>query len=86
MLSGSVAAMSGRISVGCKSPLTGGIKEANSGGQPSQMLGRLGYAAIVLEGKPKKTHSIKSSSTKTGWILRKTTVYACSATMTWSTR
>ena len=53
MLSGSVAAMSGRISVGCKSPLTGGIKEANSGGQPSQMLGRLGYAAIVLEGKPK---------------------------------
>jgi aldehyde:ferredoxin oxidoreductase len=45
--------MSGRISVGCKSPLTGGIKEANSGGQPSQMLGRLGYAAIVLEGKPK---------------------------------
>ena len=52
LLSGSVAAMSGRISVGCKSPLTGGIKEANSGGQPAQVLGRLGYAAIVLEGKP----------------------------------
>ncbi len=52
LLSGSAAAMSGRISVGCKSPLTGGIKEANAGGQPSQMLGRLGYAAIVLEGKP----------------------------------
>jgi len=53
LLSGSAAAMSGRVSVGCKSPLTGGIKEANAGGQPSQMLGRLGYAAIVLEGKPK---------------------------------
>jgi len=53
LLSGSAAAMSGRISVGCKSPLTGGIKEANAGGQPSQMLARLGYAAIVLEGKPK---------------------------------
>ncbi|MBW2433032.1 MAG: aldehyde ferredoxin oxidoreductase [Deltaproteobacteria bacterium] len=53
LLSGSTAAMSGRLSVGCKSPLTGGIKEANAGGQPSQMLGRLGYAAIVLEGKPK---------------------------------
>jgi aldehyde:ferredoxin oxidoreductase len=53
LLSGSTAAMSGRISVGCKSPLTRGIKEANSGGQPSQMLGRLGYAAVVLEGKPK---------------------------------
>ncbi len=52
MLSGSAAVMSGRISVGCKSPLTGGIKEANSGGQPSQMLAKLGYAAIVLEGKP----------------------------------
>ncbi|MBI4763283.1 MAG: aldehyde ferredoxin oxidoreductase [Deltaproteobacteria bacterium] len=53
LLSGTVAAMSGRISVGCKSPLTGGIKEANAGGQPSQVLARLGYAAIVLEGKPR---------------------------------
>jgi aldehyde:ferredoxin oxidoreductase len=52
LLSGSAAAMSGRISVGCKSPLTGGIKEANSGGQPAQVLARLGYAAIVLEGRP----------------------------------
>jgi len=52
MLSGSTAAMSGRISVGCKSPLTGGIKEANSGGQPSQMLARLGCAAIIIEGRP----------------------------------
>ena len=53
LLSGTGAAMSSRLSVGCKSPLTGGIKEANSGGQPPQVLGRLGYAAIVLEGKPK---------------------------------
>lgn len=52
LLSGTAAAMSGRLSVGCKSPLTGGIKEANAGGQPSQVLARLGYAAIVLEGKP----------------------------------
>jgi aldehyde:ferredoxin oxidoreductase len=50
MLSGSAAAISGRISVGCKSPLTGGIKEANSGGQGAQVMGRLGYAAIILEG------------------------------------
>lgn len=53
LLSGTVAAMSGRLSVGCKSPLTGGIKEANAGGQASQTIARLGYAAIVLEGKPK---------------------------------
>lgn len=52
LLSGTTAAMSGRISVGCKSPLTGGIKESNAGGQASQVLARLGYAAIVLEGKP----------------------------------
>ena len=52
LLSGSGAAMSGRISVGGKSPLTGGIKESNSGGQPSQILAMLGYGAIVLEGKP----------------------------------
>jgi hypothetical protein len=50
LLSGSAAAISGRLSVGCKSPLTGGIKEANSGGQAAQVMGRLGYAAIILEG------------------------------------
>ena len=53
LLSGTIAAMSGRISVGCKSPLTGTIKESNAGGQPSQVLARLGYAAVILEGKPK---------------------------------
>ncbi len=50
LLSGTAAANSGRLSVGCKSPLTGGIKEANAGGQAAQLLGRLGFAAIVLEG------------------------------------
>ena len=53
LLSGTAAAMSGRLSVGCKSPLTGGIKEANSGGQPAQVLARLGFAAIILEGASK---------------------------------
>lgn len=53
LLGGTASAMSGRVSVGCKSPLTGGIKEANAGGQAGQVLGRLGIAAIVLEGKPK---------------------------------
>ncbi len=66
LLSGSVAAMSGRISVGCKSPLTGGIKEANAGGQASQTLARLGYAAIVLEGKPKDDNLYKIYINKDG--------------------
>ncbi|SMC87344.1 aldehyde:ferredoxin oxidoreductase [Desulfocicer vacuolatum DSM 3385] len=52
ILSGSPAANSGRLSVGAKSPLTGGIKESNSGGFVSQKLARLGIAAVVLEGKP----------------------------------
>lgn len=52
LLTGSAAAISGRISVGCKSPLTGGIKESNAGGQAGQVLARAGYAAIVLEGAP----------------------------------
>ncbi len=52
LLGGSTAVMSGRLSIGFKSPLTGGIKESNAGGQPSQVLARLGFAAIVVEGKP----------------------------------
>ena len=52
LLSGTAASISGRLSVGCKSPLTGGIKESNSGGQAAQVLAKLGYAAIILEGKP----------------------------------
>ncbi|MFO8032756.1 MAG: aldehyde ferredoxin oxidoreductase C-terminal domain-containing protein [Desulfohalobiaceae bacterium] len=51
LLSGTAATNSGRLSVGCKSPLTGTIKEANSGGQGAQVLAKLGYAAIVLEGQ-----------------------------------
>ena len=66
LLSGSTAALSGRISVGCKSPLTGGIKEANAGGQAAQMLGRLGYAAIVLEGQPKEKNIYKIFVNKDG--------------------
>jgi aldehyde:ferredoxin oxidoreductase len=66
LLSGSMSAMSGRISVGAKSPLTGGIKESNSGGQPSQVLARLGYAAIVLEGKPKSDDLYKIFINKDG--------------------
>ncbi|OGT30164.1 MAG: aldehyde ferredoxin oxidoreductase [Gammaproteobacteria bacterium RBG_16_51_14] len=52
LLGGTSASMSGRISVGYKSPLTGGIKEANAGGQAAQVIARLGYAAIVFEGQP----------------------------------
>ena len=52
LLTGTSAANSGRISVGGKSPLTGGIKESNAGGLVSQKLARLGIMAVVVEGKP----------------------------------
>jgi len=53
-VSGTPAApSSGRTSFGGKSPLTGGIKEANSGGISSQKIAKLGIAAIILEGQPK---------------------------------
>ena len=66
LLSGSAAAMSGRLSVGCKSPLTGGIKESNSGGQAAQVLARLGYAAIILEGQPAEDSLYKLFINKDG--------------------
>lgn len=53
LLAGTTCPNSSRLSVGCKSPLTGGIKESNCGGQAAGKLGRLGIAAIVVEGDPK---------------------------------
>ncbi|MBG0790095.1 MAG: aldehyde ferredoxin oxidoreductase [Desulfovibrionaceae bacterium] len=54
LLGGSTAANSGRISVGTKSPLTGGIKESNSGGLFAHKLPKMDLIAIVLEDKPAK--------------------------------
>jgi aldehyde:ferredoxin oxidoreductase len=52
LLAGTKAPSFGRISVGAKSPLTNGIKEANAGGTAAQKLDRLGIRAIIVEGKP----------------------------------
>ena len=54
MLSGTGAANSGRLSIGFKSPLTGGIKRSNVGGTAAHQLGLLGLSAIVVEGLPPK--------------------------------
>ena len=51
IVTGTTAPTSGRISVGGKSPLTGGIKEANAGTNFAQKLARLRIAAIIVEGK-----------------------------------
>jgi len=51
IVTGTAAPTSGRISVGGKSPLTGGIKEANAGTNFAQMLARMRIGAIIVEGK-----------------------------------
>lgn len=53
LLSGTNAPSCGRISIGGKSPLTKGVKEANAGGTSSQKLDRLGIRGIIVEGHPK---------------------------------
>ncbi len=52
LLCGTAVTTSGRLSVGGKSPLTGGIKEANVGGTAGHKLARLGYRHLILEGQP----------------------------------
>ena len=52
LLSGTVAANSGRLSIGSKSPLTGTIKESNAGGTSAQLLAKAGCKAIIIEGQP----------------------------------
>jgi aldehyde:ferredoxin oxidoreductase len=54
IVTGTSAPSSGRISVGGKSPLTGGIKEANAGTPLAQKLARLGVKAVIVEGQPKE--------------------------------
>ncbi len=52
-LAGTMAPQLGRVSVGAKSPLTLGIKEANSGGPGAQHLDRLGLRAVIVEDQAK---------------------------------
>jgi len=51
LFAGTPVPNSGRLSVGAKSPLTYGIKEANGGGTVAFKLGRLGIKAIIIEGQ-----------------------------------
>ncbi|MBW2285550.1 MAG: aldehyde ferredoxin oxidoreductase, partial [Deltaproteobacteria bacterium] len=66
LLAGSIAPNSGRISVGAKSPLTGGTKEANVGGTAGHKLGRLGIKAVILEGAAEKGACYVIKVTKDG--------------------
>jgi len=58
LLGGAAVATAGRLSVGAKSPLTRGAKEANAGGTAGDALGKLAIKAVVVEnqGQPKRFH------------------------------
>jgi aldehyde:ferredoxin oxidoreductase len=54
IVTGTPAPTSARVSVGAKSPLTGGIKESNAGSPWAADLADLRVKALVLEGQPEE--------------------------------
>ena len=54
IVTGTAAPTSARLSVGAKSPLTGGIKESNVGSPWAQHLAFMQIKALVVEGQPKE--------------------------------
>src|SRR5512143_2496046 len=52
LLVGHMLSSADRISVGGKSPLTGGIKEANAGGRTGLHMTHMGIKALIVEGQP----------------------------------
>lgn len=61
----------GRLSIGCKSPLTGGVKESNVGGSAGQKMAAIGVRAIILEGKPIRNEAYILKFNKDGAELQK---------------
>lgn len=66
LLSGTVFINSSRISIGAKSPLTGGIKESNAGGTIGTALGKTGIKSVIIEGQPKEGEQYLLKITKDG--------------------
>ncbi|MBM3125132.1 MAG: aldehyde ferredoxin oxidoreductase [Chloroflexi bacterium] len=56
LLVGYMLSSTDRISVGGKSPLTGGIKEANAGGRTGYHMAFMGIHALILEDQPGEDH------------------------------
>lgn len=52
LLVGHALSSADRISIGGKSPLTGGIKEANAGGRTGFHMASMGIQALIIEGVP----------------------------------
>jgi aldehyde:ferredoxin oxidoreductase len=71
ILAGTPAPNNSRLSVGTKSPLTGTIKEANSGGAAAQKLARLGIQGVVFEGVGKDLVMVKITKDAVKFISAK---------------
>jgi len=54
LLVGHMLSSTDRISVGGKSPLTGGIKESNAGGRTGLHMTHMGIHALIIEDQPKE--------------------------------
>jgi aldehyde:ferredoxin oxidoreductase len=54
ILTGTSLVNTSRISIGAKSPLTGGIKESNAGGTVGAAFGKLGITAVIVDGQAPK--------------------------------
>jgi len=52
LLVGHMLSSTDRISIGGKSPLTGGVKEANAGGRTGLHMATMGIHALIVEDKP----------------------------------
>ena len=73
LLSGTIAANSGRLSIGAKSPLTGTIKESNAGGTSAQLLARAGCKALIIEGLPQEDKWYSLALTPEGVTIKEET-------------
>lgn len=68
LLTGTNVSSASRISIGAKSPLTGGIKESNGGGITAMWLAQLGIKSIIIEDVPNENE----------WYYIKITKDSCS--------
>ncbi|MDF2615788.1 MAG: Aldehyde ferredoxin oxidoreductase [Sedimentibacter sp.] len=76
MLTGTNVSSASRISIGAKSPLTGGIKESNGGGITAMWLAQLGLKALVVEDVPEGDNWYYIKIDKNGCTLEPADEYA----------
>ena len=69
LFAGTGSPCSGRLSIGGKSPLTGGIKESNVGGLAAPKIARLGIGAIIVEGQPEGDSMYLLKVSKDGCVI-----------------